>query len=44
MYRGYMIYEMEYCWEIISPDGDVWTEDTLDDAYDAIDEDVAIPF
>ncbi len=40
MYRGYKISHRGYCWVVTSPSGKVWTEDTLDDAYNAIDEDI----
>lgn len=39
-YRGYLIKKEYQHYVVIAPNGKSWREDTIDDAYDAIDEEL----
>lgn len=40
-YRGYVIYKEFNHYIVVDPNGGEWTEDTVTDAYKAIDEEIA---
>ena len=40
-YLGYRIYKEFNHYVVVDPDGKEWTEDTVTDAYRAIDEEIA---
>jgi len=38
LYRGYEIISVQEHYKVMCPDGGSWTEDTIEDAKDSIDE------